>query len=118
MVDDKPINLKVADLMFSKLGLKVYTIDNGFDCLDFLKERTEKIDFIFMDIQIPEMDGVETTRKITEYFPEHPPIVALTANAMEGDREKYLEAGMVDYLAKPIDLKSVVSCLVTQLHIS
>lgn len=118
IVDDKAINLKVANLMFTKLGLKVHTVDSGFECLDFLKEKRAKVDFIFMDIQMPEMDGIETSKKIMQFFPNHPPIIALTANAMEGDKEKYLNVGMVDYLAKPIDIKTVVSSLVTQLHIS
>lgn len=118
VVDDKKINLQVANLIFTKLGLKVHTVESGFDCLDFLKEKRAFIDLIFMDIQMPEMDGVTTTKKILEYFPSPPPIIALTANAMEGNLEEYLNAGMVDYIAKPIDIKTCVNSIVTQLKIS
>ena len=96
LVDDKIVNLKVAELLVKKSGGKVYTAMNGFEALDVFKEKQDEIDVIFMDIQMPRIDDIETTKRLISLYPGLPPFVALTANAMKGDREKYLAAGMND----------------------
>jgi CheY-like chemotaxis protein len=84
---------------------------NGVQALEALKKKP--YDVLFMDMQMPEMDGLEATRRIRADFPlvQQPHIVAMTANAMQGDREVCLEAGMDDYVSKPIQVKELVSAL-------
>ncbi len=101
LVDDNDINRRVASQILSKAGCKVTDAPNGRSALQILQAAT--FDLIFMDIQMPEMDGVETTRKIREMkIKEVPPIIAMTAYSMEDDRDKFLKQGLDDYLAKPI----------------
>ena len=88
--------------MLKKAGYAVKTVENGKEAVRALEE--DVFDLILMDVQMPVMDGVEATRKIRgmeEKTGKHIPIVALTANAMKGDRERYLKAGMDDYMTKP-----------------
>jgi len=99
LVEDNEINRKVALRMVSKLGLVVETAANGVEAVQ--KATTHAYDLILMDCQMPEMDGYEATRHLRARG-VHTPIIALTANALEGDREKCLACGMDDYLAKPI----------------
>ncbi len=118
LCDDNLINQKVALRLLQQMGYKADVADNGYECLKALDRQP--YDLIFMDIQMPEMDGVEATRQIRQRQnnPAHPghfqspiAIVAMTANAMQGDREKCLAAGMDDYLSKPVrpeDLRLVL----------
>ena len=103
VVDDNKINLKVAERLLETYGLGVKCVESGFDCIDTLKKK-EKYDLILMDDMMPRMSGVETLHKIKEEIKEfNIPVVALTANALTGMREKYLADGFNDYLAKPIN---------------
>jgi len=101
LVEDNPINQKVAQRIMKKIGYTIDTADNGLIALQSVKNK--KYDLIFMDIQMPEMDGLEATKIILDtYRDESPKIVAMTAAVMKGDKERCLEAGMVDYIPKPV----------------
>ena len=104
LAEDDLSNQLVARRMLEKLGHTVVCVDNGREALAALEKKA--FDLVLMDVQMPEMDGTEATREIRkdERF-RNVPIVALTAHAMAGDREQFLEAGMDDYLAKPIDME-------------
>jgi signal transduction histidine kinase/CheY-like chemotaxis protein len=105
VAEDNPVNSKVVQAMLGQLGLEVALVENGWAAHELATR--DRFDLVLMDCQMPELDGLEATRLIRRSgVPfSQVPIVALTANAMAGDREKCLEAGMNDYLAKPINLK-------------
>ncbi len=108
VAEDNPVNQRVARRMLEKLGYRPEIVSNGVEAVESVK-RTG-YDVVLMDIQMPEMDGVTATQQIRSEIPgeSQPIIIALTANALAGDREKYLASGMDDYLSKPIrvnDLK-------------
>lgn len=109
VAEDNPINQKLIQIVLEKLGLKVTLADNGEKALE--ARRANRYDMIFMDIQMPVMGGVEATHAILDYEKEqgleHIPIIALTANALSGDREKYMGEGMDDYTTKPLDVKAI-----------
>ncbi len=108
LAEDNPVNQKLAVKILEKKGHSVMVAENGRRALEFLKDHS--FDLILMDIQMPEMDGIEATRKIRLREMEtghHIPIIAMTANAMKGDREKYLEAGMDEYASKPVKPKEL-----------
>jgi CheY-like chemotaxis protein len=94
------------------MGYNIDAVDNGRKVLDMMENK--KYDIILMDVQMPIMNGMEATSAILDQYPEgeRPYIIAITANAMPGDRERFLEAGMVDYLSKPIRFKDVQEVLV------
>jgi CheY-like chemotaxis protein len=103
LVEDNPINQKVAQRLLEKAGHNVTVANNGREALDIIGR--EKFGLVLMDIQMPEMDGLEATVAIRENERQsggHLPIVALTAHAMKGDRERCLEAGMDGYVTKPV----------------
>ena len=103
VVDDNKINLKVAERLLQTYGVNVECVESGFICIDNLKSG-KKYDLILMDDMMPKMSGVETLQKIKVEIPEFDiPMIALTANALTGMREKYLAVGFNDYLAKPIN---------------
>ena len=103
VVDDNKINLKVAERLLQTYGVNVECVESGFICIDYLKSG-KKYDLILMDDMMPKMSGVETLQKIKVEIPEFDiPVIALTANALTGMREKYLADGFNDYLAKPIN---------------
>lgn len=104
LAEDNRINQKVVSLILAKMGHEVEVAENGVKVLDML--RSKKYDLILMDVQMPEMDGIEATERIRkdEILQDKAvriPIIALTANALMGDRERFLEAGMDAYLSKP-----------------
>jgi len=105
----------VALIMLKKLGIAADTASNGIEALEALERG--RYDLVLMDMQMPDMDGTEATRIIRELEikaasrPIPVPIVAMTAYAMQGDREKCLAAGMDDYLAKPVTVASLSSML-------
>ena len=102
IVDDNKLNLKVASRLIEKYKCEIETIESGFECLDKIKAG-EHFDLILMDDMMPEMGGVETFHKLKEIDNFNIPVIALTANAISGMREKYLAEGFNDYLSKPID---------------
>lgn len=102
VVDDNKINLKVAERLLGTYGINSECVESGFICIDNLKSG-KKYDLILMDDMMPRMSGVETLHKIKEEIKDfNIPIIALTANALTGMKEKYLADGFNDYLAKPI----------------
>lgn len=103
VVEDNPVNQKLAAKMLERMGHVVSVATDGIEALDMLSAR--KFDLVFMDVQMPRMDGLEATRilRVREKDTgDHIPVIAMTAHAMKGDREKCLEAGMDWYIAKPI----------------
>jgi CheY-like chemotaxis protein len=106
VAEDNAINQKLIARLFEMLGYSIHIAANGFEVLEALKRM--KIDIVFMDIQMPEMDGIEATRQIIELWKEKKPmIVAMTANALYTDKEKCLAAGMDDYISKPLTINQV-----------
>ncbi len=105
LVEDNPINQKVAQMQINKIGYRADIANNGKVALEKLAKK--RYDLILMDCQMPVIDGFETTRRIREketLTGFHTPIIAMTANAMEGDRDRCIAAGMDDYLSKPVNL--------------
>ncbi len=108
LVEDNPINQQVARRMLEILGYQVYVAVNGFEALEQFQNHPP--DAILMDCQLPEMDGYTATQHIREQertLGRHVPIIALTANALAGERDRCLAAGMDDYLAKPFRMKDL-----------
>jgi two-component system sensor histidine kinase/response regulator len=108
VAEDNPMNQKLAVTLLQKAGYGVDAVENGLKAIESLKRSA--YDLVFMDIQMPEMDGFEATKVIRELEKgnQYTPIIAMTAHAMKGDREKCLLAGMDDYIAKPLDLPEVI----------
>lgn len=107
IVDDNLVNLRVAEGLIAAYKPEITLATSGFEAIDLI-ESGNRYDIIFMDHMMPKMDGVETTQKIREMNTDYSrsvPIVALTANAMKGVEKAFIEAGMDDFLAKPIDTK-------------
>jgi PAS domain S-box-containing protein len=98
--EDKVVNQKVVSLLLKSLGHEVTIAKDGKEALEFFE--TGKYDLILMDIQMPVMDGITATRKLKSLHNNLPPVVGLSANAFEGDREKYMALGMDGYLTKPV----------------
>ncbi len=108
LVDDNATNRKVASQILRKAGCEVEMASSGKDAISLL-QKDAKFDLVLMDIQMPEMDGMETTRRLHALKLSYlPPIVAMTAYAMKEDRERFLAAGMDDYLAKPIRAQQII----------
>jgi PAS domain S-box-containing protein len=111
LAEDNTVNQKLALRLLERMGYRADVVANGLEVLEALQRQ--RYDMILMDVQMPEMDGLEASRAIHEGWPaeEHPRIVAMTANAMQGDREECLAAGMHDYLTKPIQFKALQDAL-------
>ncbi|HWA08040.1 MAG TPA: PAS domain S-box protein [Opitutaceae bacterium] len=112
LAEDNAVNQRVALLMLGKLGYRADVAANGNEVLEAVRRQT--YDVILMDVQMPELDGLEATRLIVQQWPERrdrPWIIAITANAMQGDRDRCIEAGMDDYISKPIKLEELATAL-------
>ena len=134
LVEDNLMNQQLAKIILEQAGHTVLTADNGLNALEWL-QRGEPVDLIFMDVQMPEMDGLTTTRIIrscesgapagndidesrfcelqVQVAGKHIPIIAMTANAMSGDREQCIAAGMDDYITKPF-VPEEISAMITK----
>ena len=111
IVDDNNLNLKVASKLLERYNANnITTVNSGFECLDKISSG-EKYDLIFMDDMMPKMSGAETFAKLKEMPGFITPVVALTANAISGMRENYLELGFDEYLAKPIEKDALIKVL-------
>jgi len=106
VAEDNPINQKLIKLTLEQMGINVVLANNGLEAFNKYTLNPDNYDLIFMDIQMPIMDGIEATHEILDFEEEeeieHTPIIALTANALKGDRERFLSEGMDEYLTKPI----------------
>ncbi len=110
VAEDNAVNQKLALQMLRRMGYRADVAGNGFEVLEALNRQP--YDVVLMDVQMPEMDGLETTRRIHEQWSQNRPyIVAMTANAMQGDREICLAAGMDDYISKPIQVTALQNAL-------
>ncbi|MDD2835102.1 MAG: response regulator, partial [Methanothrix sp.] len=110
LAEDNPVNQKVALSMLKRLDYRADVAGNGLDVLSSLERKD--YDVILMDIQMPDMDGLHATRCIREQkMKKQPYIIAMTAYALDGDREEFLKAGMDDYLSKPIRMDELKDAL-------
>jgi len=112
LAEDNPINQKLAVVLLQKVGFSVDAVETGAQALE--KVQANQYNAVLMDVQMPEMDGLEATHRIREWEKDtgrHIPIIAMTAHAMQGDRERCLEAGMDDYVTKPLQPKVLFSAL-------
>jgi CheY-like chemotaxis protein len=110
LAEDNSVNQLVAQRILGRLGYRVDTVANGAEVLQAFRQRSYEV--VLMDVQMPEMDGVQATLELRSR-PEikQPWIIAMTASAMSGDRERYLSAGMNDYVAKPVTIQDVAEAL-------
>jgi CheY-like chemotaxis protein len=111
LAEDNVVNQKLALRLLQQMGYRADIASNGIEAIECVARQV--YDVVLMDVQMPEMDGLEAARRITAKWSagERPRIVAMTANAMQGDREMCLEAGMDDYLTKPIRVERLVEAL-------
>lgn len=111
LAEDNVVNQKIALKLLEKVGLSADLAENGAEAVEFVRKAPYHL--ILMDCMMPEMDGFEATRQIRmlEQGQRHTPIVAITANAMKGDRERCLDSGMDDYVSKPFDMKALLLLL-------
>ncbi|PZO36233.1 MAG: hypothetical protein DCF19_22050 [Pseudanabaena frigida] len=109
LAEDNIVNQKVAIRFLNRLGYEVDAVVNGLEVINLLYTKT--YDVILMDVHMPEMDGLVTTQRIIQEFTNKPWIIALTANALQGDREICLQAGMQDYISKPIQIQNLTQAL-------
>lgn len=112
IAEDNIINQKLAVKIFKKIGYSVDLVPNGLEAVNAVAK--DKYDILFMDLQMPEMDGLEATRNIISKYSknERPKIIAMTANAMIEDKENCFNAGMDDYISKPISIKMIEDILI------
>ena len=109
IAEDDLMNQQFAVKILSRLGYKAEVAKNGKEVLEIVS--LERYDLILMDVEMPDMDGLEATRMIRLCLEAQPVIIAMTANAMQGDREKCLKSGMDDYISKPVELEELVRML-------
>src|SRR5262249_16829888 len=116
IVDDDIRNIFAMTSMLERYNMSIQSVETGKAALRFLENEPET-DLVLMDIMLPEMDGYETMKAIRKMYGfEQLPIIALTAKAMKGDREKCIAAGASDYIAKPVDTQRLLTLLRDWLH--
>ena len=110
LAEDNQVNQKLALRILEQMGYRADVASNGLEAVESIERQI--YDVILMDVQMPEMDGLDATREIRNWQLLHNPhIIAMTANAMEGDRELCLAAGMDDYISKPIRVDELIGAL-------
>jgi CheY-like chemotaxis protein len=110
LAEDNPVNQKVAARFLERIGYRADCVVNGLEAVEALNSR--HYDLVLMDLQMPEMDGLEASRLIRKLrLDRQPKIIALTANAMQGDRELCLAAGMDDYVTKPVKIHEIAAAI-------
>ena len=111
LAEDNLVNQKVAVKIFNKLGYRIEVAGNGYEVLEAVENI--EYDIIFMDVHMPEMDGLEASQELNKLYgnENRPKIIAMTANAMQGDREECIAAGMDDYMSKPVRLEALQELL-------
>ncbi len=109
VAEDNPVNQKLITKILFNLGYQLVVVNNGKEVLDIVSNN--QFDLILMDIQMPEMDGLEASRMIRTCLDAQPVIIAMTANVMQGDRQACLQSGMDDYISKPVQLNELISML-------
>jgi PAS domain S-box-containing protein len=108
IAEDNLINQKVAFHALRKVGISVDIADNGKEAVEILRQHSSLYDFVLMDIQMPEMDGYEATKVIRDKLGLNIPIIAMTASALKGERERCIEAGMNDFVPKPFVIEELL----------
>jgi len=120
IAEDNPINQKLLKTTLKSLGIESDLANNGLEAFNKYTINPDKYDVIFMDVQMPIMDGIEATQEILEFEEEeeipHTPIIAVTANVLKGDRERFLGAGMDEYISKPISKDALLQILERVAH--
>ncbi|CAA6813865.1 MAG: Sensory box histidine kinase/response regulator [uncultured Sulfurovum sp.] len=115
VIEDNPINQKMIQHTLKNIGITTECANNGKIGLDMFMANHQNYDVVFMDIQMPVMNGIEATKAILAYEQgmnlDHKPIIAVTANALKGDREHFMSEGMDEYVSKPIDLEKFITVL-------
>ena len=111
LAEDNPVNQKLATILLQKAGFSVDVVENGLDAIE--KVKNERYNAVLMDVQMPELDGTDATIRIRQWegHRRHIPIIAMTAEALKGDRERCLAAGMDDYVSKPITPQALFKAL-------
>jgi CheY-like chemotaxis protein len=111
LAEDNAVNQKLAMRLLQQMGYRADLASNGLEAVESVQRQP--YDVVLMDVQMPELDGLDATRRICALMPagERPRIIAMTANAMQGDREMCIDAGMDDYLTKPIRVERLVEAL-------
>jgi CheY-like chemotaxis protein len=111
LAEDNRVNQKIALRILERLGYHADAASNGLEAIKALQQKMYNV--VLMDIQMPEMDGLEATRWIRQHLPgeQQPHLIAMTANALPGDKEKYIAEGMDDYISKPVRLEELIVVL-------
>jgi CheY-like chemotaxis protein len=110
LVEDNPINQKIAEKMLLRLNYEVVIAPNGQEALNILSEGKDKFNLILMDVQMPVLNGLDATKELRAKG-VFLPVIAMTANVLKGDREICLEAGMNDYIGKPVRIETLETTL-------
>ncbi len=118
LVEDNPLNQIVAQGLLEQVGAQVEIAENGALALDLLRLNPKLFDLILMDVQMPVMDGITATRLIREELKLDIPILAMTAGVMNSERDRCIHAGMIDFIAKPIDLNQMISTIKNYLPVA
>jgi len=112
VVDDDVRNLFALTTVFERYSINAITAESGQEAINIITDENTKVDMVLMDIMMPEMDGYETMQRIRrEHKNNTLPIIAVTAKAMKGDRQKCIEAGASDYITKPLKIDQLLSLM-------
>ena len=115
IVDDNKLNIKVAEILLKKYNFQIESVLSGKECIDKINSGNN-YDLIFMDYMMPEMDGIETLNNLKQIPNFETKVIALTADAIEGSKEKFLNAGFDEYITKPIDKSNLNDVILKFIH--